>query len=317
MTADNIRHIDFGKLPISDYSRSYILRMLPHLDYYLDIYNRCLDRMAEALGRPLSDVTLVDYGGGHGFLSCLAKSRGAGRVIYVDVNPQAVEAAGAVSRALGCGPDVLLQGDAGALLDYVRTSRCKPDALLGMDVIEHIYRLPDFFAALHEANPAMRMIFTTGSTPFNPHVTKRLHRVMRRDEEGHDGKPGFYDLRRQAIARQFPLLSGPELDVWAACTRGLNYQDTLLAVERREPYAMADAFNTCDPATGSWTERILPISGYESATMPFGWKVSVASGFYNTHRDGAKALPSRLLNLLLRTGGFLFLAPFIILTVNR
>lgn len=317
MIAEQIQQIDFQRLPVSDYSRRYIQRMLPDLDYYLDIYGRCLDRMAEMLGKPLAETVMVDYGGGHGFLSCLAKRRGVGQVIYIDYNPQAVETVKAVSHELGYGPDAVLQGDAAALLAYVQTSGCRPDMLLGMDVIEHIYRLPDFFASLHVMNPDLQMLFTTGSTPCNPHVVKRLRRVMVLDEEGHNGQPGFYALRRQAIAQHFPQLSSPELDAWAACTRGLNFQDALLAVERQVPNVMSDAYNTCDPATGSWTERILPIADYQAMVRDYGWKVSVQNGFYNTYLSGAKALPSRMLNRLLSTGGFKYLAPFIILTVTQ
>lgn len=317
MIASQLRHINYQQLAISDYSRSYILRMLPNLDYYLDIYGRCLDRMSASAGKPLAELAMVDYGGGHGFLSCLAKWRGVGRVIYIDYNPQAVEAVKAVSAALGFGPDVILQGDAAALLEYVRVSDCKPDALLGMDVIEHIYRLPDFFAQLHAVNPDLQMIFTTGSTPFNPFVVKRLHRVMLLDEQGRGGEPGFCDSRRQAIAQRFPQMSDPDLDAWAACTRGLTYADVILAVERQVPNTLTDSYNTCDPATGSWTERILPLADYQALTASFGWKVEVHNGFYNTYRDGVKALLSRLLNSMLRTGRCRCLSPFIILTINK
>ena len=86
-----LKDIDYHSLPISDYSRRYILRMLPVLDYYLDIYHRCLKQMIRALRKEPSDITMVDYGGGHGFLSLTAKELGIGRVIYIDINPQAVE----------------------------------------------------------------------------------------------------------------------------------------------------------------------------------------------------------------------------------
>ena len=31
-----LKNLDYDSLPISDYSRNYILRLLPNLDYYLD-----------------------------------------------------------------------------------------------------------------------------------------------------------------------------------------------------------------------------------------------------------------------------------------
>lgn len=316
MIAQQLRNIDYHQLDISDYSRNYILRLLPNLDYYLDIYSRCLVRLSVIMRKPLSEITMVDYGGGHGFLSCLAKYRGAKQVIYIDFNPQAVKTVQAVAEQLGYGPDVMLQGDAATLRRYCAEHNITPDAVLGMDVIEHIYRLEDFFADIHEINPEMAMLFTTGSTPFNKRVVKRLQQVMVLDEMGRNGQPGFFELRRRAIAQQYPEFTQPELDIWAESTRGLTYADTLKAVETHTPNLMDDPYNTCDPATGSWTERILPIATYQDIASSYGWKVTVGNGFYNTYRKGPKSIPSRMLNFFLTSKQFRSLAPFIILEVN-
>ncbi len=317
MTADDLRHIDYYALPISDYSRSYILRMLPHIDYYLDIYRVCIRRLLERLHRQPAELTVVDYGGGHGFLSCLLKEMGFGQVVYIDYNPQAAATVTAVKEALGYGPDTVLQGDAATLRQWCRQHDCRPDGLLGMDVIEHIYCLETFFDDLYAIGP-MPMIFTTGSTPDNPHVVRRLHQVMVTDEQGHDGKPGFYQLRRQYLADQLPQLSETELDYWAAHTRGLRYGDLVAAVEADRPYPNDDPYNTCDPATGSWTERILSRTAYRQLLQPHGATVTVANGFYNTYRRGTKALPSRILNgwLRLRLPFARHIAPFIIIEIH-
>ena len=316
MIADDLRHIDYSALAISDYSRTYILRLLPHLDYYLDIYNRCITQLLSILQRTPESLTVVDYGGGHGFLSCLLKQRGFGTVIYIDYNPQAVETIHAIKQQLGYGPDIILQGDAAALGEWCRQHHTCPDGLLGMDVIEHIYRLDTFFDELYAIHP-MPMIFTTGSTPYNPLVVHRLHKIMVADEQGHGGQPGFYHLRRRYLAEHMPNLSCEQLDYWAQHTRGLQYGDLLEAVRSNTPFANNDPYNTCDPATGSWTERILPLSAYQELLTPHGAKVSVSNGFYNTHRSGMKAISSRLLNILLRSSCALLrpIAPFIQLTI--
>lgn len=316
MIAQQLRHIDYHQLDISDYSRNYILRLLPNLDYYLDIYTRCLVRMSVILRKPPSQITMVDYGGGHGFLSCLAKARGVGQVIYIDYNPQAAQTVRAIAEQLGIGPDVVLEGDAATLHHYCQTNGITPVAILGMDVIEHIYRLDTFFDQLHSINDQMIMLFTTGSTPYNKHVVKRLKQVMRLDEMGRDGQPGFWELRRNAIAEQFPKLTHAELDMWADNTRGLNYADTLQAVATRIMPTPHDEFNTCDPATGSWTERILPIAEYQQLIAGYGWQVRAGNGFYNTYRGGAKGWASRLLNIPLRWSCFRHIAPFIIIEIK-
>ncbi|MBO4599943.1 MAG: SAM-dependent methyltransferase [Bacteroidales bacterium] len=308
--------IDYWNLPISDYSRKYILRMLPNIDYYLEIYRDCLIQMLRQTGKPPSDITMVDYGGGHGFLSFTAKAMGIGRVVYIDINPQAVETVKALSEELGDAPDDVLQGDAGVLRQWCGDNQVVPDALLGMDVIEHIYRLEDFFADTYAVNPNIFMLFTTGSTPYNPRVVRRLRSVMQADELGHAGQPGFFQLRKNYILEHYPDMKDWEAELWAADTRGLTYPDILVAIDTHAPNTHVDAYNTCDPATGSWTERILPIAAYRSVVEPYHGTVSVRLGHYNTHRRGFKRLLSVMLNWLLRIPFFRPLAPFIILKIS-
>lgn len=305
--AATLKSLDYGALPLSDYSRSYILRMLPSIDYYIDIYRRCLHRMLATTAKAPAALTMVDYGGGHGFLSLAAKRCGVGRVVYVDVNPQAAEAVKVISAAVGEGPDVVLTGDSVALRRWCADNAVRPDLLLGMDVIEHIYRLEDFFADLHAVNPAMPMLFTTGSTPYNPWVKRRLHRVMKKDEEL------FCSQRRDFIMEHFPTMIYPIVAYWAENTRGLVYDDVVKAVKTNSPSVLNDSYNTCDPATGSWTERILPIDDYRRLLAPYDIHLRVHKGFYNVHRSGAKGLASRLLNLLLNLPLTNWLAPFIVL----
>ena len=311
-----LKTLDYDSLPISDYSRNYIFRLLPNLDYYLEIYHRCLHQMLDELGCPATDVIMVDYGGGHGFLSLVAKTMGIGKVIYVDANPQAVETVQAVSDKVGFGPDEMLLGDASALRQWCLSNNVMPNLLLGMDVIEHIYRLEDFFADLFSINPTLPMLFTTGSTPFNPYVVRKLHRVMQSDEMGHGGESGFHALRKRYILDNFPLMKDWEADIWATDTRGLTYPDIHAAVESHTPNRLADPYNTCDPATGSWTERILPIEAYQALLLPYHATLSVQNGFYNTHRQGVKGIFSRLLNCL-PCCLFRPLAPFIILHISH
>ncbi|MCQ2294423.1 MAG: SAM-dependent methyltransferase [Bacteroidales bacterium] len=310
----DIKNIDYNALPISEYSRRYILRMLPNLDYYTHIYRKSIHRVLQQETQTPQELTIVDYGGGHGFLSFTLKQMGVGKVIYVDYNSQAVKTVHAIAEHLGYGPDAIIHGDAEALLQYCTEQGIRPNALMGMDVIEHIYRLEDFFALLHNINPDMHMLFTTGSTPFNPRVVNRLRNVMIADEQG---PQGFREQRRHHIQHSFRQMSNEQLDYWADNTRGLNYDDTLLAVEHNQPFQINDPYNTCDPATSSWTERILPIEEYQRLVAPYQWRVTVDNGFYNTHRNGSKGISSRLLNVLLISNIFRCLAPFITLNIKR
>ena len=115
---NKLQQLDYNALPISTYSRDYILRMLPHLGYYLSIYNRLLDKVISRYGNDPSKIILVDYGGGHGFLSITAKQKGIGTVIYVDYNPKAAETVACLSKEAGFGPDAIVVGDAKTLQQW-------------------------------------------------------------------------------------------------------------------------------------------------------------------------------------------------------
>lgn len=303
--AETLRQVDYDALDISDYSRNYIKLLLPSLDYYLDICSRALDL--------LSPTILVDYGGGHGFMSLLAKARGIQHVIYVDYNPEAAKTVSALSRLIGFGPDTILTGDQETLKEWSDQHNIVPDALVGIDVIEHIYRLKPFFSTLYTLNPQLDMVFTTASTPYNPWVKRRLERIMKNDELGYGDNPGFFDQRMNYIKGKRTDFSFGEPLLWAIATRGYTYADIDSALlspldDIQPPYPYP---NTCDPATGSWTERILTLEKYQDIAAPR--HVTLLNGFYNCHQKGLKGLAARLLNRLLRLSKTRRLAPFIIL----
>jgi hypothetical protein len=308
--------IAYDSLPISDYNKAYIRRIGPVLPYYMEIYARCLSYGVRSVDSPLSDITVVDYGGGCGFLSILARAVGFGRVIYIDLNPLSVEAVGIIGREAGIVPSLILEGDSSTLVTWCREQNIRPHLLISTDVIEHIYNLQPFFADLHSLNPAMQMVFTTASTPYNPVVKRRLHRFMQACETGSLENPNYFTRRKQFILDNYPQLSAEKTELWAINTRGLIFTDMRRAIETgRLPHPI-DTYNTCDPETGNWAERILPISAYEQITAPYGYNLSVSKGFYNTGRRNLLfALFFRFLNCIIRCTGPLGLriSPFLFL----
>ncbi len=312
---DRLKQINFSQLGISDYSLNYIARLRPHLDYYFEIYRHVLDALLAHLGGDAASLTVVDYGGGHGFFSMYMKEHGVGRVIYVDNNPAAVHTVQSVGTETGLLPDVVLQGDARRLRQWCEAQCVMPDGLIGLDVIEHIYTLDDFFGDLYAVAPSLTMLFTTGSNPYNHRVVSRLRRVMRNDELGTQEKPGFLQQRRQYIADHFAGFSDKELDYWATHTRGLMYEDVERAVRSHSPNLLRDPYNTCDPATGSWTERILSLEEYRGLVQPYRSDVYLTNGFYDVGTSKMGRGVRRFLNRLLRNAMNTALAPFIVLHV--
>jgi 2-polyprenyl-3-methyl-5-hydroxy-6-metoxy-1,4-benzoquinol methylase len=314
--AARLRAIDYDALPISNYNKRYIRAIRPAMDYYMEIFARCLHLGMPGAGPEPAAVTVVDYGGGCGFLSILAKGMGFGQVIYVDLNPLSVETMKVLKRQTGTGPDVILQGSADVLAAYCRTHAISPHLLIATDLIEHVYDPAALFAALCTINHKMQMIFTTASTPFNPLVKRRLHRFMKGCESGAEISPGYRSRREAFIRWHYPHFSSEQILLWSRRTRGLVYGDIRKAIADGSLPLPADAHNTCDPETGNWAERILPMRDYRALLSPYGYTLSVDKGFYNTRRRSLPAsLCCRFLNVVIRHSGRagLLLSPFIVL----
>ena len=310
---DLCRHIiqcDFSSLDISEKSRGSLHRCVETLPYYSKIYASCLQGIADA-----PNTVLVDYGGGCAFLSHFAKRMGVAKVIYVDINPESVQTAEELKRLLGFGPDHIVCGDSVELKKWCGQNNISPDCLVSVDVIEHIYNLEFFFDDVMSVNPSMKMVFTTASNPCNTLKNRKLRKVMIADEQGRGAEKGFYAQRLDYIRQHFPQLAERELEYWAKNTRGLIFSDIEQAVCSNRPNTAIDRYNTCDPATGSWTERILPLSEYRRMFAKHRRVLQVENGFFDTNRPQPQKLVRKALNGIMRAFSNLgrTTAPFIIL----
>ncbi len=311
-----LQAIDYDRLPISDYNKQYIAHMKPVLGYYMRIFAQCLRRGLELTGMQPADITCVDYGGGSGFFSLFAKAAGIGRILYVDLNPLSVHTVSVLRQETGLGPDVVLEGNSDRLAAWCLAQQIHPQLLIATDLIEHVYDLSPFFGDLMRINPEMHLLFTTASTPWNPLVVRRLHRMMDACEKGDRVLLNYYNARLRFIREQYPHLSEAEAEAWSQRTRGLIYADIRKAIDSGHCPPLPGRHNTCDPASGNWAERILPLSAYTGIAATHHYTLHVQKGFYNTERNNPIA--SRLfewINRLIRmTGKAGFLAaPFILL----
>jgi len=317
--AKRLQTIDFDGLPISDYNKEYIRRLKPALGYYMKIYTKCLLTCLKE-NKDISSISLIDYGGGSGFLSMLAKEIGIKQVIYIDLNPLSVQTIEILKQETGLGPDIILHGNSDTLLAWCEENKVKPDFLIATDLIEHIYDLSSFFKDLTRINDNLQMVFTTASTPFNPYVKRRLHKLMMGCEFGSIESPNYYTLRILYIQKDYPDFTIEEVKKWGFITRGLIYSDIKKAIDSNTPPILSDKYNTCDPATGNWTERILPIKEYDSLLSPYGYSLTVNKGFYNTDRKNpVLSFVCHIINTCIFISGKagLFLAPFIILSFKK
>lgn len=277
------------ELDIPSDSRKALRRLLDVAEYNLEICRTALDRVLMMCNKAPQQTILVDYCGGAGVLSFLAKMSGFGRVIYVDSSPDAVKTVHELSRRLDVAPDVVIEGGSEMLARWCRDKNIVPDALVSVDVIQQVYVLDELFADIHSMAPRIKMVFTTISNPFNKKTVRRLHKAMDRNEKGHGLTKGYRQMRRDYIHKIHSDMPDRLLDFWADNTRGLKYDDVARAIEAQAPNLLLDPHNTCDPATGLWTDRVMPVDDYSQLLQPYGWCLLVLPGRCNVHCHGPKA----------------------------
>lgn len=323
---EKVKETDFNQLPISDYNKKYIASQKSSIYYYTNIYNYVRQFLLKiSAPQKEEDLILVDYGGGCGFFSILMKMFGIHKVIYVDRNPLSVQTVEELSKVFGTGPDAIICGDSPELVAWCRENQVKPHAVVGIDVIEHIYNLRHFFADISSLNNDLRLLFTTASNPYNSWKCRKLQKLMDSYEKGDAITPNYYTKRLQFIQRTYPKMPEEKAHEYAAITRGMNYEDIRYFI-RSHNYkgtgaatfsGYIDKHNTCDPETGNYVERILPLIEYcEHMLDPQDNHLIFHFGFYNYQSGNIlKNICARIANWLIkhnRIFGFKF-SPFILI----
>jgi hypothetical protein len=309
--AERLESITLSSLRLDAYPRQYLQLLLDNRIYYLHIYAHVLKQLLTESPKTKEEIVLVDYGAGNGLLGMFAKHCGFSKVYLNDISSSFLQASKQVSEALSISIDGFIEGDCEAVLQFAEEAET-PDAVVGTDVIEHIYMLHPFFNCIKKINDKMITVFTTASVTGNPLKNYQLKKLQLADE--HTGSnaqhtsPGnefaglpFLQIRKKIIERSFPSLALKEVQALAVATRGMRSDDIIKAGNRFIsskvlPKAPTHPTNTCDPITGSWTERLLPIEAYRRIYGEAGFSLSVQNGFYNQWQGSAKGTILKLAN---------------------
>lgn len=327
--AGSLNDVKINYISPEPYCRKYLSYLLDHKEYFLEIYADVLEKVLIHSKKKKEDITLVDFGAGNGLLGIFAKYCGFKKVHINDIDEKFVSAAKELASQLEVNIDTFITGDAASLSSYFNNE--KPDAIAGTDVIEHIYHLPSFFEILRSLNPEIVSVFTTASNPSNIIKTRQLRKLQLKDELeggtpedsalfGADAHGPYLKIREDIIRSNFKL---PEdkLKALAIVTRGFVKKDILAIVNQSIdtgviPAPIAHPTNTCNPLTGSWTERILTINEYAYIYNNSGFTLNLYLGFYDEHKPLVKKQINKILNTAVRIMGKTF-APYIVLTGSK
>ena len=321
---ERLTSIDIQMVSGKEYCRRYLQHLLDHKRYYLEIYADVLRKLQLHALLPKSEINLVDYGAGNGLLGIFAKFCGFGKVYINDLDADFVAAARQLSSQLKIDIDGFIVGDIHQLKPHVHE---KFNAIAGTDVIEHIYDLHGFIQVLREINPEVVSVFTTGSNPENYFKVRELKKIQKKDELiggepnehllfGAESLQPYLHIRKQIIRDHFPGLNNDLYEELAIATRGMIERDIVAAVKTYQQDRIlplpAAGDNTCNPLSGSWTERLLSLEEYRDLFGRAGFTTEIYPGFYNQFEKTRGNFVKKMLNKVITISGCK-ISPYIVI----
>ena len=304
-------------LNISEYNQRYLKDQLQNLSRSQVRYACIIGGALSQSQKPLADMVFIEYGGGTGFLSLLAKRMGIGTVIYNDIYDVSCKDAKEIARILGCQAEHYVQGNIDDLIAFCNKHKIKCDIMASHDVLEHIYDVDDFCSKLHLlSHKGTTMIHAAGANMFHYPTVKRIsrkqievERIDRQKQWGHKERDcllAYLEERKKIIAGYASSLNNDEMEQLAMLTRGLMREDIIKVVDRyvqnnELPRLIEHPTNTCDPHTGNWMEHFMnpyylvetvTFNGFDAKVLPLY--------YYEAGGSSIKNLVARLLNLVIR-----------------
>lgn len=332
-----LSEIDLHELGISEYNIRYISTKLnnpsSNLGLYIDLLRLCFNSSDYS---NISKKTLIDYGGGSGLFSLLAKALGVGTVIYNDIYDVSCRDVKIIADAIDLPLDGMICGEIDDVIANIQESGLKVDAICSFDVIEHIYDINGYLrkCANIPHSTRLRLVFGSGANGRNPIINYRLrkkHLVSemhdREKKIGHkerDSLKSYFNLRKEIIRNNFNSLPEDILSKLASCTRGLRKEDILDVVlgyiqHGDIIYAPSDKTNTCDPLTGNWDEHIMNPSDISSALEQGGFDVEILPGFWRGGNSLRTRIVKNILNILIKYTGIISFAfsPYYVVKADK
>jgi hypothetical protein len=316
-------------LEISNYGKRYLKDQLSDIGSTLQRYTYILAWSLAYKRNPKDRFVFIDYGGGPGILTLLAKEIGIGTVIYNDIYDVSCRDSRVVGKEIENEADFYVQGGVDDLIGFLQKDSIICDAIASYDVIEHIYDVEDFMAKICSLSPkSYNIVMSSGANPYNPVIKRRILRkhfeVEYKDREKQWGYKerdcfrAYFAVRKEIISGYANNLSQAELDSLAKATRGLIESDIIECVEEflktgKSPPEPAHSSNTCDPYTGNWAEHLMDVDQLAGIPSRGGFEVNVKAGYYGqTSNDFRKRLLAHFLNPLITILGAkgLMLSPF-------
>lgn len=134
----------------------------------------------------------------------------------------------------------------------------------------------------------------------------------------------YLPIRRRFLLEKYPDIDSSKIEKLAKQTRGLIFSDIILFVNtyletKTLPVINIDKYNTCNPKTGNWTERILSKKQYRKIISSHHFQVTFENGFYDVRQNNrVLSMIAKFVNFFIQYSGMLGskITPFIFLTIK-
>jgi len=314
--------LDIDHLDIDDFGKHYFnshhggSRLFFSVQSSADIIYQSVKKT----NHPIAGLTFMDYGAGLGTLYLLAGMVGFKKVYFNDYFPQWAVYAKIIADKLGIRIDDYISGDIDAVIVYGRSNQMQFDIIASRNVVEHIYRLRDFYSKIYNSGITGVCFATTTANYHNPAMRLKhywLHYKVERST--------FKKQREGYIQELVSGIQKKDLDALVKRTRGMAFEDLTNAVGlyfKGDPVPPVEFLrtNTCDCKTGVWAENLLTRKNYLDIIEQAGFKASYTAGFWDTHyKYRAVNWITGLLNRLIKLSGkkgYCF-APFVNITAVK
>ncbi|MCC7400749.1 MAG: methyltransferase domain-containing protein [Chitinophagaceae bacterium] len=250
---EEFRNKDFSDISEVGHVQIYINNYIKKIDevtgYYLELIN---------LAGDLKGKTVIDIGCGFGFFSIVAKKCGAKRVIAIDSDINFCEAARKVADLMHY--DIDIRQLAAEEIESLKDENI--DIAFSSCFIEHIYDLKDHYKRVYSALTENGIyISETVLNSLNMRSIRKWRPVHLRSE--YLDSEAYFDKRKDFIKSKFTNLSEDQVHYLAKNLNKYAKEDLINAVNRflksgkiqRRYFDIL--FNTCDPYTGYWHDKLL------------------------------------------------------------
>lgn len=300
-----LQAINVESLNISDYNRIYFGNKLKGLCPSLQKYSYILAWSIAGMNIPINNCTILDYGGGSGILSLLAKELGFQTVLYNDIYDLSCQDAKTIGSSIGNQADHYILGDIDDVKTFLEKNGIKCNSIVSYDVIEHIYDIGYFIKKLPELtdNSCSSIVMSSGANSYNPvivHTLKKGHyNVEFRDREDYFGRKkrdtleSFYGIRKRIIQKYAPNFNSYEVEEITRRTRGMIERDIINVVHeykisKKLPPEPQHPTNTCDPHTGNWAEHLMDIYKLKNQLQDVGFRSKIFAGYFGDSDERGK-----------------------------